>query len=185
MHLRSPAEGRIRMRSCMRGECGACARPRKLRPGGSGHHVRRHYDRCAGCFRWTGTGRRGRRPQTSAGNTRRKTPATSQETWPGVETPRPENLGQSRGGAPRGERARKRAVRASGSFVARLRARGVGRWQHRPAWRGVIAVCAFRRSASPRFMWRRPFIAFVSWLSFLAFVVRSLLARAPRCEDDP
>jgi hypothetical protein len=32
--------------------------------------------------------------------------AASQETWPEVEKPRPRNLGQSRGGAPRGERAR-------------------------------------------------------------------------------
>jgi hypothetical protein len=71
-------------------------RPRKPRPGGFGHHVRRYYGRCAGCFRWTGTG------------ARRVTPprATSQETWPEVEKPRPRNLGQSRGGAPRGERAR-------------------------------------------------------------------------------
>ena len=30
----------------------------------------------------------------------------SQATWPEVEKPRPRNLGQSRGGAPRGERAR-------------------------------------------------------------------------------
>ena len=71
-------------------------RPRKPRPGGFGHHVRRYYGRCAGCFRWTGTG------------ARRVTPprAASQETWPEVEKPRPRNFGQSRGGAPRGERAR-------------------------------------------------------------------------------
>ena len=71
-------------------------RPRKPRPGGFGHHVRRYYGRCAGCFRWTGTG------------VRRVTPprAASQETWPEVEKPRPRNFGQSRGGAPRGERAR-------------------------------------------------------------------------------
>ena len=71
-------------------------RPRKPRPGGFGHHVRRYYGRCAGCIRWTGTG------------ARRVTPprAASQETWPEVEKPRPRNFGQSRGGAPRGERAR-------------------------------------------------------------------------------
>jgi hypothetical protein len=28
-------------------------------PGDFGHHVRRHDDRCAGCFRWTGTGKSG------------------------------------------------------------------------------------------------------------------------------
>jgi hypothetical protein len=80
-------------------------RPRKPRPGGFGHHVRRYYGRCAGCIRWTGTG------------ARRVTPprAASQETWPEVEKPRPRNLGQSRGGAPRGERARSgRSVQTDG-----------------------------------------------------------------------
>ena len=91
------------MRSEMRGGCGACGRFRKPLPGGFGHHVRRYYGRCAGCFRWTGTG------------ARRVTPprAASQETWPGVEKPRPRNLGQSRGGAPEGERAERKARAAS------------------------------------------------------------------------
>ena len=91
------------MRSEMRGGCGARAWSRKPLPGGSGHHVRRHYDRCAGCCRWTGTG------------ARRVTPprAASQETWPEVEKPRPRNLGQSRGGAPEGERADRKARAAS------------------------------------------------------------------------
>jgi hypothetical protein len=84
-------------------------RPRKPRPGGFGHHVRRYYGRCAGCFRWTGTG------------ARRVTPprAASQETWPEVEKPRPRNFGQSRGGAPRGERARSgRSVQTDGPWRA-------------------------------------------------------------------
>jgi hypothetical protein len=84
-------------------------RPRKPRPGGFGHHVRRYYGRCAGCIRWTGTG------------ARRVTPprAASQETWPEVEKPRPRNFGQSRGGAPRGERARSgRSVQTDGPWRA-------------------------------------------------------------------
>jgi hypothetical protein len=87
----------------MRGGCGACGRSRKPLPGGFGHHVRRYYGRCAGCCRWTGTG------------ARRVTPprAASQETWPEAEKPRPRNLGQSRGGAPEGERADRKARVAS------------------------------------------------------------------------
>ena len=99
----------------MRGGCGACGRSRKPLPGGFGHHVRRYYGRCAGCCRWTGTG------------AKRVTPprAASQETWPGVEKPRPRNLGQSRGGAPEGERADRKARAASercGSSELRLSA---------------------------------------------------------------
>jgi hypothetical protein len=30
--------------------------------GGSGHHARRHYDRCVGCCHWTGTGDTGQHP---------------------------------------------------------------------------------------------------------------------------
>src|ERR1700686_3123220 len=87
----------------MRGGCGACGRFRKPLPSGFGHHVRRYYGRCAGCCRWTGTG------------ARRVTPprAASQETWPEVEKPRPRNHGQSRGGAPEGERADRKARAAS------------------------------------------------------------------------
>ena len=39
--------------------------------------------------------------------------AASQETWPEAEKPRPRNLGQSRGGAPEGERADRKARAAS------------------------------------------------------------------------
>ena len=109
----------------MRGGCGACGRSRKPLPGGFGHHVRRYYGRCAGCCRWTGTG------------AKRVTPprAVSQETWPEVEKPRPRNLGQSRGGAPEGERADRKARAASE--------------------RCGSSDCAFRRSASLRFIWRQ------------------------------
>jgi hypothetical protein len=102
MKITRPSKGAFRMRSEMRGGCGARVRSRKPLPGGFGHHVRRYYGRCAGCCRWTGTG------------ARRVTPprAASQETWPEVEKPRPRNLGQSRGGAPEGERA-DRKVRAA------------------------------------------------------------------------
>jgi hypothetical protein len=106
------------MRSEMWGGCGVRARSRKPLPGGFGHHVRRYYGRCAGCFRWTGTG------------ARRVTPprAASQETWPEAEKPGPRNLGQSRGGAPRGERADRKARAASADAAP--------------------VNCAFRRSAS-------------------------------------
>ena len=106
------------MRSEMRGGCGACGRFRKPLPGGFGHHVRRYYGRCAGCFRWTGIG------------ARRVTPprAASQETWPEVEKPRGKTLGQSRGGAPEGERADRKARAASADAAP--------------------VNCAFRRSAS-------------------------------------
>jgi hypothetical protein len=102
MKITRPSKGAFRMRSEMRGGCGARVRSRKPLPGGFGHHVRRYYGRCAGCCRWTGTG------------ARRVTPprAASQETWPEAEKPRPRNLGQSRGGAPEGERA-DRKVRAA------------------------------------------------------------------------
>src|SRR3984957_18314308 len=91
------------MRSRLWSEGGSRGRSRKPLPGGFGHHVRRYYGRCAGCIRWTGTG------------ARRVTPprAASQETWPEVEKPRPRNLGQSRGGAPEGERADRKARAAS------------------------------------------------------------------------
>src|ERR1700731_2307253 len=93
----------------MRGGGGARARSRKPLPGGFGHHVRRYYGRCAGCIRWTGTGARRVMPPR----------AKSQETWPEVEKPRPRNFGQSRGGAPRGERARTgRAVQTDGPWRA-------------------------------------------------------------------
>jgi hypothetical protein len=39
-----------------RGECGARGRICSPLPGGFGHHVRRHYDRCARCFAGCGGG---------------------------------------------------------------------------------------------------------------------------------
>jgi len=47
--------------------------------------------------------------------------ALSQETWPEVEKPRPRNLGQSRGGAPEGERAERKARAASADAAPVLR----------------------------------------------------------------
>jgi hypothetical protein len=126
-------------------------RPRKPRPGGFGHHVRRYYGRCAGCIRWTGTG------------ARRVTPprAASQETWPEVEKPRPRNLGQSRGGAPRGERARSgRSVQTDGPWRA-----------PRPQRERVATAVGVARSIFslrlpalrlPSFIWRRNFGGFRS-----------------------
>jgi hypothetical protein len=126
-------------------------RPRKPRPGGFGHHVRRYYGRCAGCFRWTGTG------------ARRVTPprAASQETWPEVEKPRPRNFGQSRGGAPRGERARSgRSVQTDGPWRA-----------PRPKRERVATAVGVARSIFslrlpalrlPSFIWRRNISGFRS-----------------------
>jgi hypothetical protein len=130
------------MRSEMRGGCGACGRFRKSLPGGFGHHVRRYYGRCAGCCRWTGTG------------ARRVTPlrAASQETWPEAEKPRPRNLGQSRGGAPEGERADRKARAASADAAP--------------------VNCAFRRSASLRF--------YLEAATFLAFVRKTRVQKTHR-----
>src|ERR1700719_2868894 len=68
----------------------------------------------------------------------------SQATWPEVENPRPRNPGQSRGGAPRGERARSGRF---GSSVARAapEARAGGDICSCGA---AHSICAFRRSAS-------------------------------------
>ena len=148
-----PSKGAFRMRSEMRGGCGARARSRKPLPGGSGHHVRRHYDRCAGCCRWTGTGRGGVTPARTA----------SQETWPGVEKPRGRTFGQSRGGAPRGERA----------AISARRARRAFRWQHRNAWRGSQTVAP--TGAPP------PFIC--SEVNFLCRPLSALRSRASRREN--
>jgi hypothetical protein len=150
-------------------------RPRKPRPGGFGHHVRRYYGRCAGCIRWTGTG------------ARRVTPprAASQETWPEVEKPRPRNFGQSRGGAPRGERARsgrsvqadspRRAPRPKRERVAT--AVGVAR---------SISVCAFRRSASPHLFGGETSVAFVLAAKLgrgCAARTRALASPLPACGE--
>ena len=158
-----PSKGAFRMRSEMRGGCGARAWSRKPLPGGSGHHVRRHYDRCAGCCRWTGTGRGGVTPAWTA----------SQETWPGVEKPRRRTFGQSRGGAPRGERA----------AISARRARRAFRWQHRNAWRGSETV-APTGARLPSFVWRqyffcRPFSALRSRASRRENAMRC--SRCPRC----
>jgi hypothetical protein len=80
--------------------------------------------------------------QASAGNACRVPGNVSQATWPEVEKPRPRNHGQSRGGAPRGERAR-----SERSSVARAapEARAGGDICSCGA---ADFVCAFRRSAS-------------------------------------
>jgi hypothetical protein len=150
-----PSKGAFRMRSEMRGGCGARARSRKPLPGGSGHHVRRHYDRCAGCCRWTGTGRGGVTPAWTA----------SQETWPGVEKPRGRTFGQSRGGAPRGERA----------AISARRARRAFRWQHRDAWRGSEIVAP--TGAPP------PFICFEAKFLVPSVISIALARVAPRERD--
>src|SRR4029077_16088622 len=133
--------------SAKRARCPRADRHSPL-PGGFGHHVRRYYGRCAGCSRWTWTGKSGERPQTTG----------SQETWPEVEKPRPRNHGQSRGGAPRGERARSGRF---GSSVARAapEARTGGDICSCGA---AHSICAFRRSASLFYLEAKQ-----QWLSFL------------------
>ncbi len=59
--------------------------------------------------------------------------------------------GESRGGAPRGERARSRWFCVSGLSVARFRARGAGGWQHPFCVARTPYPCVCRRSASPHF----------------------------------
>jgi hypothetical protein len=59
--------------------------------------------------------------------------------------------GESRGGAPRGERARSRWFCVSGSSVARFRARGAGGWQHPFCVARTPYPCVCRRSASPHY----------------------------------
>jgi hypothetical protein len=53
---RSLTSGRIRMRSDIRSECGACGRICTPLPGGFGHRPDRHYDRSARCLAKLGGG---------------------------------------------------------------------------------------------------------------------------------
>jgi len=69
--------------------------------------------------------------------------------------------GESRGGAPRGERARSRWFCVSGLSVARFRARGAGGWQHPLCVARTPYPCVCRRSASPHFFGGEPFVAFI------------------------
>jgi hypothetical protein len=87
--------------------------------------------------------------QDNAGSARR---TGSQETWPGVEKPRPRNLGQNRGGAPRGERVPQDArpspeAQMDGNIRCVARPHGT--------------VAPFRRSASLHFFEAKEFVALV------------------------
>jgi len=106
--------------------------------------------------------------QASAGNACRVPGNVSQATWPEVEKPRPTNHGQSRGGAPRGERAR-----SGRSSVARAapEARAGGDICSCGA---ADFVCAFRRSAS---------LYLFGGETFVAFVLAAKLGRARRREN--
>jgi len=64
-------------------------------PGGSGHHSRRHYDRCGRCCPWTGTGEGGQLPLEPG--PRKHGLELSQLCLRAI--------GESRGGAPEGERS--------------------------------------------------------------------------------
>jgi hypothetical protein len=133
----------------LRGGGGACARPRKPRPGGFGHHVHRYYGRCAGCFRWTGTGaRRVTPPRAASQETCHKQPGLKSKSR-GLETSVKAAAERREASAPEADGPCKRAVRGA------RRARSANGWQQPLAWRGQFSVCAFRRSASPHFIWRR------------------------------
>ena len=112
-----------------RGECGACGRGLiSCAPGRLGHHVCRHYDRRARCIAGLGQAKAGVSPFG----------AKSQETWPDAEPlGRCDPFGESRGGTPAGERARKRKGGASRLSVARP-----ARRLH--AGHGILRLPAFR-----------------------------------------
>ena len=131
----------FRMRSEVWSECGASAQARNLRRSGFGHHSLRYYGRGVGCFHCTGTRRR------------RVTPAgtKSQEAWPGAE-PGCNGSGESRGGAPKGERAPR--------YGAPRPRPGIGEWQHSPVWRGIGWNAPL--GAPPPLSCRRP-IFFLAW----------------------
>jgi hypothetical protein len=131
-------------------------RPRKPRPGGFGHHVRRYYGRCAGCFRWTGTGaRRVTPPRAASQETCHKQPGLKSKSR-GLETSVKAAAERREASAPEAGGPCKRIFRGA------RRARSANGWQQPLAWRGQFSVCAFRRSASPHFMWRRNFSGFRS-----------------------
>ena len=130
-------------------------RPRKPRPGGFGHHVRRYYGRCAGCIRWTGTGaRRVTPPRAASQETCHKQPGLKSKSR-GLET-------SDRAAA---ERREANAPEAGGPckriFRGARRARSANGWQCPLAWRGQFSVCAFRRSASPHLFGGETSVAFV------------------------
>jgi hypothetical protein len=142
-------------------------RSRKPRLGGFGHHVCRYYGRCAGCCCWTGTGNGGpihNPPRPS----RRKHGPESKSL--GVKPKLPGRIGQSRGGAPRGERARSewpaqvcRSWRASAQVRSHLASAG-GNIGRRGAEHLRLRLPALRL---PSFIWRRIFFFALSWRCFL------------------
>jgi hypothetical protein len=126
-------------------------RSRKPRPGGFGHHVRRYYGRCAGCFRWTGTGAR----RVTPPRPRPRKPGLKSKSR-GLETSVEAAAERREASAPEAGGPCKRMVRGA------RRARSANGWQQPLAWRGQFSVCAFRRSASPHFLWRRNISGFRS-----------------------
>jgi hypothetical protein len=131
-------------------------RPRKPRRGGFGHHVRRYYGRCAGCCRWTGTGaRRVTPPRAASQETCHKQPGLKSKSR-GLETSVKAAVERREASAPEAGGPCKRIFRGA------RRARSANGWQQPLAWRGQFSVCAFRRSASPHFIWRRNFSGFRS-----------------------
>ena len=132
-------------------------RPRKPRPGGFGHHVRRHYDRCAGCFRWTGTGaRRVTPPRAASQETCHKQPGLKSKSR-GLETSDRAAAERREASAPEAGGPCKRTVRGA------RRARSANGWQQPLAWRGQFFSLRLPALRLPSFYLE----AKQQWLSFL------------------
>ena len=146
-------------------------RPRKPRPGGFGHHVRRYYGRRAGCCRWTGTGaRRVTPPRAASQETCHKQPGLKSKSR-GLETSVKAAAERREASAAEAGGPCKRMVRGA------RRARSANGWRQPLAWRGQFSVCAFRRSASPHFIWRRNLCG---GETSVAFVLAAKLGRVAR-----
>jgi hypothetical protein len=144
-------QGRRMVMPSGRGECGACGRGLiSFAPGRSGHHACRHYDRRARCIAGRGQVRGGcngrincaRSPLPGwGGRCGPDAPAGSPEAWPGLSLGDESPPGESRGGTPAGERARKRrAAQAALSLVRPVRRLRAGHETLRlPAFRFLLS----------------------------------------------
>jgi hypothetical protein len=132
-------------------------RPRKPRPGGFGHHVRRYYGQCAGCIRWTGTGaRRVTPPRAASQETCHKQPGPKSKSR-GLETSARAAAERREASAPEADGPCKRAVRGA------RRARSANGRQRPLAWRGQFFSLRLPALRLPSFYLE----AKQQWLSFL------------------
>ena len=124
-------------------------RPRKPRPGGFGHHVRRYYGRCTGCIRWTGTGaRRVTPPRAASQETCHKQPGLKSKSR-GLETSVKAAVERREASAPEAGGPCKRMVRGA------RRARSANGWQHLFVWCGQFFSLRLPALRLPSFIWRR------------------------------